>query len=62
MALMRREELQVQAIMINGENSLELDSPTGIRTVDFVRDIGRFWTADDLSQAIEQEIAKAYGQ
>lgn len=62
MALMRRAELQVQAILINGENSLELDSPIGIRTVDFVRDMGRFWTADDLREAIDQEIAKAYGQ
>jgi hypothetical protein len=62
MALMRRAELQVQAILINGENSLELDSPAGIRTVDFVRDMGRFWTTDDLREAIDQEIAKAYGQ
>jgi hypothetical protein len=61
-AMMRRAELQVSAITINGENSVELDSPAGVRIVDFVRDVGRFWTTDDLEQAIDEAIAEAYGE
>ncbi len=60
-AMMRRAEIQVAAMLFNGENSVDLEGPVGVRTVDFVRDIGRFWTEDDLKQAIEHEIAKAYG-
>ncbi len=61
-AMMRRAELQVSAITINGENSAELHSPAGVRIVDFVRDMGRFWTADDLEQAIDEAVAEAYGE
>lgn len=60
-AMMKRAETQVTAILFNGESSVDLDAPLGVRTVDFVRDMGRFWTEDDLKQAIEHEIAKAYG-
>jgi hypothetical protein len=62
LALMRRAELQVQAITINGESSVDLDSPAGVRTVDLLRDMGRYWTEDDLTKVIDQEVGKAYGR
>lgn len=46
------EGLQVATILINGENSIELQGDKGTRTVDFVRDMGRYWTEKDLRQAI----------
>ncbi len=60
-AMMRRAETEVAAILFNGENSVDLEGHLGVRTVDFVQDMGRYWTEDDLKQAIEHEIAKAYG-
>ena len=59
--LLAQAELQVSAILINGENSVELESPTGPRTVDFVKDMGRYWTGDDLREAVAQAVAEAYG-
>ena len=55
-------EIQVSAILINGKNSVELDSPSGPRTVDFVKEMGRYWTADDLREAVAQTVAEAYGE
>jgi hypothetical protein len=52
-------ELQVAAIFINGESSVELESEKGIRTVDFLRDMGRYWTADDLRQAVDEAVEKS---
>ena len=59
--LFAQAEIQVSAILINGSNSVELESPTGPRTVDFVKDMGRYWTGDDLRQAVAQAVAEAYG-
>ena len=59
--LFAQAEIQVSAILINGSNSVELESPTGPRTVDFVKDMGRYWTGDDLRQAAAQAVAEAYG-
>ena len=59
--LFAHAELQVSAILINGSNSIDLDSPTGRRTVDFVKDMGRYWTADDLREAVAQTVAEVYG-
>ncbi len=60
-ALLRGAELQVAAILINGESSVELQSAAGPRIVDFVKEMGRYWTADDLREAVAQAIAQAYG-
>ncbi len=49
------------AILINGESSVELQSAAGPRIVDFVKEMGRYWTADDLREAVAQAIAQAYG-
>ncbi|MCJ7750217.1 MAG: hypothetical protein MUQ65_03840 [Armatimonadetes bacterium] len=59
--LFAQAELQVSAILINHESSVELESPTGPRTVDFVKDMGRYWTGDDLREAVAQAVAEAYG-
>ena len=59
--LLTQAELQVSGILINGENSVELESPTGPRTVDFLKEMGRYWTGDDLREAVAQTVAEAYG-
>jgi len=59
--LFAQAEIQVSAILINGSNSVEMESPAGPRTVDFVKDMGRYWTGDDLRQAVAQVVAEAYG-
>jgi hypothetical protein len=59
--LFAQAELQVRAILINGSNSAELESPAGMRTVDFVKEMGRYWTGDDLREAVAQAVAEAYG-
>lgn len=53
-------ELQVGSVLINGENSFELQTPTGTRTVDFVKEMGRYWTSDDLRDAVAQLVAQEY--
>ena len=59
--LFAQAEIQVSAILINGENSVDLESATGPRTVDFVKEMGRYWTGDDLREAVAQAVAEAYG-
>ncbi|MFB3882416.1 MAG: hypothetical protein ACE149_14205 [Armatimonadota bacterium] len=51
----------VACVMINGETSAELPSKYGARTVDFVKEMGRYWTADDLREAVANEVKKVYG-
>jgi hypothetical protein len=53
------EGLQVAAILIDGESSVELEGGKGLRTVDFVRDMGRYWTEKDLRQAIGDAVARS---
>lgn len=52
-------ELQVTTILINGESSIDLEGEKGVRTVDFVRDMGRYWTEKDLRQAIGDAVARS---
>jgi len=52
----------VATLLINGENSIELQTEYGPRAVDFVRDMGRFWTLEELGQAIDQVVAETYGE
>lgn len=57
-AAMARAKLQVSAIMFDGKSSVDLTSPNGTRTVDFVQEMGRYWTADDLTEALAQLVAQ----
>ncbi|MBN1459897.1 MAG: hypothetical protein JXA57_10180 [Armatimonadetes bacterium] len=57
--LFLRTELQVATILINGESSVELQSEKGVRTVDFVRDMGRYWTEKDLRQAVGDAVERS---
>ncbi len=56
-----RTELTVRAVLINGESTHELKVGSYVRDVDFVQEIGRFWTADNLREAVAKEVEKAYG-
>jgi len=60
--LFQQSNATVACIMINGQSSADLPSEYGPRTVDFVKEIGRYWTADDLRAAIANEVEKAYGR
>jgi hypothetical protein len=55
-------QLTVPCVAINGNTSVDLSSSLGPRTVDFVKDMGRYWTADDLKEAVAEAVAKAYGK
>jgi hypothetical protein len=59
-ALFRRAELQVTAVLINAENSVIIEANGRSREVVFVREMGRFWTANDLRMAVAQEVRDAY--
>jgi len=61
-AAFARANLQVSTVMINGQSSVDLPGPAGPRTVDFVQEMGRYWTADDLEEAIGHTVAKVYGK
>ena len=53
------EQLQVATILINGESSVELEGEKGTRLVDFVREMGRYWTEKDLRQAIGDAVERS---
>jgi len=59
--LFQQSNTTVACITINGQSSADLPSQYGPRTVDFVKEIGRYWTADDLRAAVAQEVRKQYG-
>jgi len=59
--LFQTSKATIACVIINGETSVELPSKYGPRNVDFVREMGRFWTADDLREAVAGEVKKAYG-
>jgi hypothetical protein len=48
-------------VLINGENGVELKTNPP-RALNFGGEMGRFWTADDLNDAVAQEVKKAYGK
>ncbi len=52
----------VACVAINGSTSAELRSKYGTQTVDFVKEMGRYWTADNLRQAVADAVTKAYGK
>jgi hypothetical protein len=59
--LFQHSGARTACLMINGQSSAEVPSKYGPRTVDFVKDMGRYWTADDLREAVANEVQKAYG-
>ena len=59
--LFQQNKATVACIMINGETAVELPSDYGPHTVDFVKEIGRYWTADDLRAAVALKVREAYG-
>jgi hypothetical protein len=49
-------------VTINGRSSADVPSKYGPRTVDFVKEMGRYWTADDLRAAVARKVEEAYGK
>jgi hypothetical protein len=60
-ALFRRGELQVTTVLINAESTVIIEANGRSAEVTFAREMGRFWTANDLKRAVAQEVGKAYG-
>ena len=59
--LFQRAKATIACVMINGETSAELPSKYGARSVDFVKEMGRYWTAEDLREAVASEVQRTYG-
>ncbi len=55
-------KMTVQGLMINTEKEYTIQAKPHPYVVDFSQDMGRYWTADDLKQAVAQEVAAAYGE
>jgi hypothetical protein len=51
-----------RGLLINGDNSVRMESDPEAHEVTFVQEMGRYWTADDLRAAVAQEVRKAYGE
>ncbi|NIR03233.1 MAG: hypothetical protein GTN78_24040 [Gemmatimonadales bacterium] len=58
--LFRQAELQVPTVLINKESSVTIEKSGRPLEVTFVQEIGRYWTQDDLTIAVAQEVAKTY--
>ncbi|UCC68276.1 MAG: hypothetical protein JSV79_14410 [Armatimonadota bacterium] len=59
-AIFQRAGAAGRTLMINGENEVEIERDGGSYTVDFVQEMGRYWTAEDVRRAIAQEVARQY--
>ena len=57
----RRTEMELSGVLINGKSSMRIEAQPYPYDVDFMQDMGRFWTEGDLKAAVEQEVARAYG-
>lgn len=57
----QRSEMDTPGVMINGESSVMIEAKPYSYQVDFLQEMGRFWTADDLKAAVAQAVARAYG-
>ena len=60
--LLAQTQLGSSGLLINGKDRLTIQAEPSPYEVDFVRDIGRFWIADDLRAAVAQEVKAAYGE
>ena len=49
-------------LLINGQSSLTINAKPEPYVVNFDQEMGRFWTENNLRQAVAQEIEKAYGK
>ena len=61
MVVFQRAEMKSPGVMINGESSATIEAKPYPYQVDFVQEMGRYWTADDLEKAVAQAVARAYG-
>ncbi len=60
-SLMQRSGMGSSGLLINNESGVVLKGGPHPYRVDFVQDMGRFWTEDDLRAAVAQTVAEAYG-
>ena len=60
MGSFQRAGVQGDCVMINAESSATIEAEPYPYTVDFVQEMGRHWTADQLRKAVAQEVARQY--
>ena len=58
--MFQRAGVTGNCVMINAENSVTIEAEPYPYTVDFVQEMGRHWTADQLRKAVAQELARQY--
>ena len=49
-----------QGLLINGASSVMIQAKPQAHPVNFDLDLGRYWTLDNLKDAVAQAVAKAY--
>ncbi len=49
-----------RAVLIDGENAFDIETENRTYTVDFVGEMGRYWTEEDLKVAISQAVERAH--
>ncbi len=60
MGAFQRAGVAGSCVMINAKNEATIEAEPHPYTVDFVQEMGRHWTADQLRKAVAQEVARQY--
>jgi len=60
--LLAQRQMGGTGLLINGNVRVKIQAEPNPYEVEFVGDMGRFWTADDLRAAVAQEVKAAYGE
>ena len=59
--IMQRSQMTGYGILINGVGEMTIKAKPEPYHVEFLQDIGRYWTAEDLRAAVAQTVAESYG-
>ena len=54
-------EMPSPGLLINGEKMYDIEADPHPYTVDFMQEMGRYWTPEDLRRAVAQEVEAVYG-
>lgn len=60
--IFQRAEMKSPGLMVNSESSVMIEAKPYSYQVDFVQEMGRFWTGEDLEKAVAQAVARASGE
>ena len=54
-------EMPSPGLLINGQKAYDIQAEPNPYTVDFMQEMGRYWTPEDLERAVAQEVEAVYG-